>query len=107
MEVVLVVNEVYLHPGCRDRGYLDDQRSVNIVDDDVHPGKSDNFMKLVLPFVDAAISRHERTDLLFPFLNALWQISADLGDIRFGQIWKYLRIDKQNPFYRITHNVPF
>ena len=59
MEVILVVNEVDLHPCGRDGRNLDDKRSVHIVYHYVHSGKSDNLMKLVLSFVDASIARHE------------------------------------------------
>ena len=107
VEVVFVVDKIHLHPGCRNRGNLDDQWPVYVVDYDVHSGQTDHFVKLVLPLVDAAIAWHERADLLLPFLYALWKISSDLRNIRLRKIWKYLRIDEQDPFNRITHNVHF
>ena len=58
VEVVFIVDEIYLHTGSSGC-YLDDQRSVDIVDHDVHSRKSDDFMELVLPFIDAAISWYE------------------------------------------------
>ena len=36
VEVVLVVDEIYLHSCCRDRCHLDNKRSVHIIDDNVH-----------------------------------------------------------------------
>ena len=77
VEIILIINKIHLHPGCRDRCNLDYERSVHVVDDDVHSGKADNLMKLVLSFVYAAIARHERTDLLLSFLNALRQVSSN------------------------------
>ena len=63
--------------------------------------------ELVFPLIYAAVARHERADFLFPFLYALWQEATYSGYFRLRKIWEYLRIDKQNPFYRITHNGPF
>ena len=104
MEIVLIVDEIDLHSCCRNRRDLDHERSVDIVDDYVHSGKSDDFVELILALVDTAVSRHEGSDLLFPFLNSLRKVSSDLGYIRFREIWTHLRIDKQNPLYRISHN---
>ena len=36
-------------------------------------------MKLVLSFVDAAIARHERSDFLLSFLDALRKVSSYVG----------------------------
>ena len=76
VEIVLIINEIHLHSGCRYRRNLDYERSVHVVDDDIHAGEADDLMKLILSFVDAAIARHERTDLLLPFLNTLRQVSS-------------------------------
>lgn len=62
-------------------------------------------MELVLPFVNASISRHEGSDLLFHLLNTLWKVSSDVCDVRFRKVRKYLRIDEQDSFDRITHTV--
>ena len=80
VEIILVVDEVYLHSCCRDRCDLDDKWSVNIVYDYVHTREADNLMKLILSFVDAAISRHEGSYLLLPFLDALRKLSSDICD---------------------------
>ena len=107
VEIVFVINEIHLHPG---RGYgcdLDDKWSVHVVDDDVHARQPDHFVELILPFVDAAVPRHERAYFLLPFLNALRKISSDVCYRRFREIWKYLRIDKQYSFDRISHSGNF
>ena len=98
VEVILVVDEIYLHPCGRDGRDLDYQRTVDIVYDYVHSGEADNLMKLVLPFVDASVARHERTNLLFPFLNALRQISSYFGDCVLRKIRSNLRVDEQDSF---------
>ena len=59
VEIIFIVDEIYLHPGSGNGSHLDDERSVHIVDDDIHARKSDYLMKLVLPFVDASVSGHE------------------------------------------------
>ena len=59
MEIVLVVDEIYLHSRCRYRCDLDHERSVHFVDHDVHAGKSDHLVELILSFVDASVAWHE------------------------------------------------
>ena len=59
VEIVLIINEIHLHPCCRNGSNLDHERSVHIVDDDIHSRKADHLVKLVLSFVDAAVSWHE------------------------------------------------
>ena len=104
VEIVLVINEIDLHPGRRNGCDLDYKRSVDIIDDDIHTGKAYDFVKLVLPLVDATVARHEGSYLLLPFLDALRKESSDVCDFGFGKIWEYLRIDEQNSFDRFTHN---
>ena len=72
VEIVLIINKVYLNSGGRNRCNLDHKRSVDIVDDDVHSRKTDHLMKLVLSLVDTAVSRHECSDLFLTLLNTLW-----------------------------------
>ena len=94
VKVVFVVDEIYLHSCCRDRCHLDNKRSVHIIDDDVHSRETDHFVKLVLPFIDAAIARHEGSDFLLSFLDALRKISSYIGYRGLREIWKYLRINE-------------
>ena len=70
-EEVIVIDEVDLHSGFLDRGDLDDQGVVGVVDDEVHSRQADHFVKLVAPFVDDTVSRHENPDFLALFLNGL------------------------------------
>ena len=103
MEVVFVVNEIDLDPGRRNRCDLDYKRSVNFVDDDIHTGKTDHLMELILSLFDTAISWHEASDFLLSFLYALRQVSSDICDIGFRQIRKHFRVDEQDSFDRIIH----
>ena len=75
-EIVVVVD---LHAGGRDRRHLDDELMVVIVDDQVHARKPDHLVKLVPPFVDATVTRHERPDLVSPLLHRLHQLPAQRG----------------------------
>ena len=59
VEIILIINEIHLHSRRGNGCYLDYQRPVNVVDDDVHTRKTDHFVKLVLPLVDAAVSWHK------------------------------------------------
>ena len=103
VEIIFIVNEIHLHSRCRNRRNLDYERSVYFIDDDIHTRQTDNFVKLVLSFVDATIAWHEGTDLLLPLLNALRKVSADVCYIRFREVRCDFRIDEQYPFDRITH----
>lgn len=71
LEEVLVVNEVDLHPGTLDGGYLDDERVIVLVDDQVHSGKTDDLVELVSAFVDQSESGHKRPNLTSFLLDAL------------------------------------
>ena len=104
MEIVFVVDEVYLHACRRNGRHLDHERPVDIVDYDVHAGKADHLVKLVLSFIDAAVSRHEGPYLLLPLLDSLRKVSSDICYVRFREIREYLRIDEQDSFDRISHS---
>ena len=102
-EIVLVVNEIDLNP-CGGNGCdLDDQRSVDVSDDYVHPGKSYYLVELVLPFVDATVTRHEGTYFLLALLNALRKIAAYLCEFGLREIWIYLGIDEQYSMCIFAH----
>ena len=101
---ILVVDKIDLDPGRRDRGDLDDQRTVHVADDDIDAGQADDFVKLVLPFVDASIAGHEGTDLLLALLDALRQVASDPGNAALREIGNHLGVDEQNLLGEIFHN---
>ena len=103
-EIVLVVNEVDLDARGRDGGDLDDQGPVHVRDDDVHAGKADHLVELVLPLVDTAEPGHERSDFTLALLDALRQITADIGDIRLREIRVDLGVDEKDSLLNIAHN---
>ena len=95
-EIIFIVDEIDLYTGGRDGGHLDDERTVYVAHDDVHAGKPDDFVQLVLPFVDAAIAGHEGADFLVALLDALGKFAAQLGDRGFRKVRKHLCVDEQN-----------
>ena len=56
---VIVIGEVDLDTGRLNRRYLDEQRMIRIVYDQVHTRESDYFMQLVATFVDIAKLGHK------------------------------------------------
>ena len=93
-EVVFVVDEINLHAGGGYRGDLDDQRPVEVADDDVQAGEADDLVQLVLPFVDAAVTGHEDTDLTAALHDALGQFPPDRGEGALRKERKDLRVDE-------------
>ena len=61
-------------------------------------------MELVLPLIDAAEPGHERTDFPSALLDALRQITADIGDIRLREIRVDLGVDEKDSLLNIAHN---
>ena len=79
------VNQVIVHTG---QNY--DYELNEIFFNEMGIRKPDYFMQLVFSLVDATITRHKGSDFLLSFLNALWKIPSDVGDVRLREIWKYL-----------------
>jgi len=71
LEIILIVNEIDLHPCRLNGGNLDDERMVGVIDDEVHAGETNYFVKLIAAFVDVAIFRHESAYLFSFFLYGL------------------------------------
>ena len=95
-EIVVVVDEVDLYAGCRDRGHLDDQLVIVVVDDEVHAREADDLVQLVPALVDAAVAGHEGADFVSVFLHCLRQRTAKPGTLRFGKIGGDFLTDVQN-----------
>ena len=102
-EIILVIDKIDLQPGCCDRCDFDDEGAVDISDDDIHAGEPDHFMELVFPLVDAAVTGHERPDLMPEFLDSVGKIPAKLRYFVFRDIGEYLGIDKQDFFCGLCH----
>ena len=62
-EILLVVDEVDLHPCRGDRAHFDDELVVAVVDNEVHAGEADDLMELVFSFVDVIESGHKDADI--------------------------------------------
>ena len=96
LEVVFVVDEIYLHSCWLQRGDFDDQRMVGVVDDQVHAGKTDHFVQLVSAFVYTSVFGHECAHLEAPFLDSFRNFQSGFCHFRFGEIRHDFLIEKQN-----------
>ena len=71
LEEIIVVDEVYLQAGGRQRSDLDDQWMVIVIDDHVDPREADDFMQLIAALVDDTEAGHEDADIITQLLNPL------------------------------------
>ena len=99
LEIIFVVDEVYLDTGRRNGGDLYYEGMVSLSHYDIDARQADNFVKLVLAFVDAPVARHEHTDLPTPLLDALGKFTADACDVRFWEVRKHFRVNEQDFFH--------
>ena len=70
-EVIIVVDEVYLHPCSRNRSHFDEERMVGIIDDEVCAAQANNFMQLITPLVNLSQLGHKRASLISVRLEIL------------------------------------
>ena len=84
-EVVLVVDEVDLHPGRGDGSDLDDERVIGVVDVEIHSAETDDLMELVTALVDDAEPGHEDTDFAAALVDALRDLPGGFADIAFRE----------------------
>ena len=94
VEVVVVVDEVYLQARGLECGYLDDEGMVRIVDDDVHSRETDYFVKLIAAFVDGTVFGHKTSNFRSFFLKSLRKTAAEFAQRCVGQIGVNLLGDK-------------
>jgi hypothetical protein len=66
LEEFFIIQKIYLEPGSWQRSNFDDQRVIVIIDDDIHTGQPDDFVKTMPPFIDAPEARHQ-----YPYLHAI------------------------------------
>ena len=86
LEVVIVVNEIYLHARGLQGRHFDDELMVGIVDDDIHAGEADYFVELVAPFVDISVFGHERAHFVAFFEYGLRKDAGYVGQWRLREI---------------------
>jgi hypothetical protein len=77
---VLIVDEVYLHPGRGDGSDFDDQWVIRVIDVEVHAAETDDLMKLVTALVDDAETGHEYADFSASLMDPLRNVPACLAD---------------------------
>ena len=101
MEIVFVVDEIDLDAGRRDLSDLNNELMIVVIDDQVHSGESDYFVKLSTSFVNQAVTGHESSDFVTFFLHSLRKRSAQYGHIVFIKIRSYLLADIKD--FAVTH----
>ena len=82
-EVVLVVDEVHLHPGSGDGRHLDDQRVIGVVHVEVHAAQANDLVQLVPALIDDAKPGHEHADFAAALMNSLGNLPGSLADGAF------------------------
>jgi len=96
LEIVFIVNEVYLHSGLLNRSNLDNKRVIVIINDEIHPAESDYFMQLVSSFINNAKPRHKCSDFPSFLLCSLWKVPANPTNVTVGKIGNYFLTYKQH-----------
>ena len=78
---------------------------VVVVDDEVHPRKTDHLVQLVASFVDRPVTGHEGPDFVSFLLHTLRERSAQDGHIGFRKIRRYFLTDIKN--FAVAHFTDF
>ena len=89
-EIVVVVDEIDLHPRGEECGDLDDEGVVIVVDDQVKSRQTYHLVKLVAPFVDAAVFGGEYSYLELLAVDTLGYVAAECGHGRVGHVGRHL-----------------
>ena len=87
LEVLVVVDKVDLHARRWNGRYLDDERMVRVVNQEVHAGKTNHLVKLVTALVNFAKTRSENANLSSLLMHCLREISAYRAHLGRGQEW--------------------
>jgi hypothetical protein len=87
-EIVVVVDEIYLHTRGLQSRYLDDEWVVVVVNNYVDSRKADYLVELVAAFINASVARHECSDFqpLFMHWGTIWPSVDITSDLRYGVI---------------------
>src|SRR5690606_32160902 len=59
LEILIIINKINLKSFAWQRSYFYNQRLVKIINNNVHPGKTNHLMKLKFTFADLAKSWHK------------------------------------------------
>jgi len=103
LEVRVVVNEVNLNACRRDGRHLDDQGVVGVVDVQVHPGETNDLVKLVATFVDFSETWHEHANLLSFLMRSLGQLPRNMAHCGFREVGGEVLRNVEDT--RLTHSV--
>ena len=98
-------NEVDLYACGGDRGDLDDERVIVVVDDDVDTRQTDHLVKLVAPLIDQAVAWHEDTYVISRILYMLWEVTSDMCEVTLREVGIYLLRDVEYFLIFGSHSV--
>ena len=83
LEIIIVIDEIYLHACGLDRSNFYNQGVVSIVDNQVHTREADHFVQLISALIDISPFRHKGSDFTAFFLYRLWKVSTYIGHFGF------------------------
>ena len=83
LEIVIVVDEIYLHACGLNRSNFYNKGVISIIDDQVHTGEANYFMQLISALVNVSPFRHKCPDFTAFFLYCLWKVSTYIGHFGF------------------------
>ena len=104
-EEIRIIDEVDLYACGGDRGDLDDERVVVVVDDNVDTRQTDHLVKLVAPLIDQAVAWHEDTYVISRILYMLWEVTSDMCEITLREVGIYLLRDVEYFLIFGSHSV--
>ena len=83
LEIVIVIDEIYLHACGLDRSNFYNQGVVSIIDNQVHTREADHFVQLISALIDISPFGHKGSDFTAFFLYCLWKVSTYIGHFGF------------------------
>ena len=83
LEIIIIIDEIYLHTCRLDGSDFYNQGMVSIVNNQIHTGKANHFVQLVSAFIDVSPFGHKGSDFTAFFLDRLWKVSTYIGHFGF------------------------
>ena len=86
VEIVIIVNEIYLHASSLNACHLDDEWVVCIINNNIHSRQTNNFVQLIASLVNDTPSWHKCANLVAIFLNELGESASHERHTAFWNI---------------------
>ena len=83
LEIIIIIDEIYLHTCGLNRSNFYNKGVISIVDDQVHTGEANHFVQLVPALVNVSPFGHKSSDFTAFFLYRLWKVSTYIGHFGF------------------------